>query len=59
MKRAMQSKFTVLKPNIYIVWYNKCDSIFDKIGMKKYPQNIFSCSVFLKATLIEINGKFA
>ena len=37
----MYLKYTMQKPNIYTSWYIECDSIFDKIGMMKYPLKYF------------------
>ena len=31
----MYLKYTMYKPNIYTIWYIECNSIFDKIGMRK------------------------
>ena len=33
-------KYTAHKPNIYTIWYIKCNNIFDKIEMK-YPWKYF------------------
>ena len=37
----MYLKYTMHKPNIYIIWYIEFDSIFDEIGMTKYPWKRF------------------
>ena len=54
----MYLKYTMHKPNIYIIWYIECNNIFYKIWMRKYHENVFSDAVFLKDTLIEIKCKF-
>ena len=52
----MHSKDMVNKPSFSTIWYIKCNSVLDKIGMEKYPQKY---CVFMKDTLIEIKGGFA
>ena len=37
----MNLKYTMHKPSIYTIWYIECNSIFGKIGMKKYPWKCF------------------
>ena len=37
----MYLKYAMHKPNIYTIWHIECYSIFDKIGMKKYPWKSF------------------
>ena len=37
----MYLKHTMHKPNIYAIWYIEYNSIFDKIGMRKYPWKCF------------------
>ena len=49
---------TMYKPNIYTIWYIEYNSIFDKIGMRKYPLKCFSGTVSLKDTSIETQVKF-
>ena len=34
-------RYKVQKPNSYTIWYIICDSIFDKIVIRKYPQIYF------------------
>ena len=34
-------KNTMHKPNIYTIWNIECNSIFDEIGMTKYPWKCF------------------
>ena len=58
LKWGMHLKYTMHKLNICIIWYIECNNIFDKIGMRNIHGNVFSDTVFLKHTLIEIKGKF-
>ena len=41
LKCRMYLKYAMHKPNIYTIWYIECTSIFDKIGMMKYPWKSF------------------
>ena len=42
----MNLKYTAHKSNIYNIWYIKCESFFNKIGMKKYPRKCFQWYCF-------------
>ena len=37
----MYLKYAMHKPRLYSIWYIEYDSIFDKIGMTKYPWKYF------------------
>ena len=55
----MYLKYTMHKPNIYTIWYIKCNSIFFiKMEWGNIEGNVFSGTVILKDTLIETKGKF-
>ena len=46
----------VCKPNIYTIWYLKCDNIFDQFGIRKYPQKYFQF-YYLHEWHINWNGR--
>ena len=41
LRCGMYLKYMTHKPNISTIWYIECNSIFDKIGMRKYPWKCF------------------
>ena len=41
LKCRMYLKWTMPKPNIYTIWYIEWNSIFDKIGVRKYAWKCF------------------
>ena len=53
----MHLNYTLNKPNIYTIWYIKCDSIVE-LWWENIHRNVSSYTVFLKDTLIQIKGKF-
>ena len=58
LERGVHLKYMVHKPNIYIVWYIKCDDIFMTLEWGNIYRNVFSCIVFREDTLVEIKGNF-
>ena len=54
----MYLNYTMNKPNINTIWYIEYNSFFIQFGWENIHENIFSDTVFLKDTLIEIKGKF-
>ena len=54
----MYFKYMMHKPSIYTIWYIGYNIISGKIGKRNIHGNVFSDTVFLNDTLIEIKGKF-
>ena len=54
----MNLKYTMYKPNIYIIWYIECNSVFDKMVWGNIHGNVLSGTASLKDTLIKTKGKF-
>ena len=54
----MYLKYTMYKPNIYIIWYIYVIVFVIKLGWGNIYGNVFSSdTVFLKDTLIKIKAK--
>ena len=59
LKCRMYLEYMMYKPSICTIWYIEYDSIFFiKFGWENIHGNVFSDTVFLEDTLIEIKGKF-